>query len=137
MRLQTKRKADFMLRNEKMAQPTNKFGPNPTIAALQAHEETTRRRRWRDGLGRVLGVRSHRPQLCSAPPHSGRTLMMPRRRFGDVSMFTSPQNNHRVVYKKGRALIPTHTTHQELLSTLYFYFFLSCVLSKAKLSWRA
>ena len=34
MCFQTKRKADLMPRNEKMAHPTDKFGPNPTMAAL-------------------------------------------------------------------------------------------------------
>ena len=40
MRLQTKHKADPMPRNEKTTHPTDKFGPNPTMAALQAHQET-------------------------------------------------------------------------------------------------
>ena len=34
MRLQTKRKADPMPRNEKIAHPIDKFGPNPTMAVL-------------------------------------------------------------------------------------------------------
>ena len=33
-RNQAKRKADPMPRNEKTSHPTNKFGPNPTMAAL-------------------------------------------------------------------------------------------------------
>ena len=40
MRLQTKRKADPMPRNEKTTHPTDKFGPDPTKVALQAHQET-------------------------------------------------------------------------------------------------
>jgi hypothetical protein len=40
MCLQTKRKADPMPRKEKTDHPTDKFGPNPTMAALQAHQET-------------------------------------------------------------------------------------------------
>ena len=38
--LQTKRKADPMPRKENTTHPTDKFGSNPTMAVLQAHQET-------------------------------------------------------------------------------------------------
>ena len=40
MHLQTKRKADPMPRKENTTHPTDKFGSNPTMAVLQAHQET-------------------------------------------------------------------------------------------------
>ena len=40
MCLQTKRKVDPMLRNEKMTNPISKFSTNPTMAALLVHQQT-------------------------------------------------------------------------------------------------
>jgi hypothetical protein len=56
MRHQRKRNADPTPKNKKTAHPTDQSGPNPTKAALQAHQETHQAKAVANGLAQGAGA---------------------------------------------------------------------------------